>query len=200
MMKNFFIGLALLIIGAGICFTIITAVGYSKGYKLTFGPDNRGLTAPIVSPEFQQASTIPSGTATPKPVQTVVATAVPSASPEQTQTGMISGTLGYPAEGIPAMEVVAFKQSDKSVYYSVKTAVNAGSFVIPNVPAGTYVVVAYPSSGTLSGGWTKAVQCGLSVECKDHTLLPVDVAAGKTTSGVEVKDWYVEAGTFPAKP
>ncbi len=126
-------------------------------------------------------------------------------NPEVTQTpetnGALSGTLGYPSEGIPPLEVYAFKQGDASAYFKVATAQNQQTFSLTDVAAGTYIVVAYPKDGAgLVGGYTYAVACGLSVECTDHSLVPVVVKAGETTEGVMVKDWYAPAGTFPAKP
>lgn len=144
--------------------------------------------SPTVAPATPATSAVPSPTATPSP------------SPEAKAT--IKGTLGYPSEGIPPMHVYAISTTNSSKYFSVDTAQNASSFTITGIEPGTYGVVAYPqgANNQLTGGYTKAVPCGLSVNCTDHSLIPVAVESGKTATGVEVKDWYAPAGTFPAKP
>ena len=115
--------------------------------------------------------------------------------------GKIEGVLGYPSEVIPSLEVYAFDVTDESKYFLVKTNPNQGTFTIEDVTPGTYNVVAYSVGySNLSGGFSKAVPCGLSVECTDHSLISVTVDAGETTTGVEVRDWYAPEGTFPAKP
>ncbi|MBI2616704.1 hypothetical protein HYW55_01060 [Candidatus Gottesmanbacteria bacterium] len=118
------------------------------------------------------------------------------------QKGAITGVLGYPSEVIPALVVYAFKEGAGSMYFSVETKPNQGTFTIPNVDPGSYTVVAYVKDGpsTLSGGYTKAVACGLKVECTDHSLVIVEVKEGETVKGVEVRDWYAPEGTFPQKP
>jgi hypothetical protein len=152
------------------------------------------LTA-SASPTSQARVMAPTTQPTQSPTITATATPTPNAK------GSISGTVGYPSEGIPALTVYAFKQGELSTYYQVSTPANKNIFTISDVPAGTYLVVAYPqNTSELAGGYTKAVPCGLLASCTDHSLIPVVVEAGKTASGVEVKDWYAPAGTFPAKP
>ncbi|MBI5127692.1 hypothetical protein HZA76_04530 [Candidatus Roizmanbacteria bacterium] len=130
---------------------------------------------------------------------------IPTSTPSPTvgieTKGKIEGTLGYPAEGIPELEVYAFSVSDNSKYFMIKTFVNQSQFTIKDVDPGNYYVVAYPIKyGGLSGAYSKAVACGLSVECTDHSLISIKVSSGEITTGVEVKDWYAPEGTFPAKP
>ncbi len=74
-------------------------------------------------------------------------------------------------------------------------------FRIDRVPAGSDYVVAYTQEEPrISGGWSRAVPCGLKATCTDHALLPVTVAAGRTASGIRVADWYAPSGAFPAEP
>ncbi len=117
------------------------------------------------------------------------------------QVGTISGTLGYPSEGIPQLEIYAIKEDDHSVYFKTTTQANQQSFTIETVTPGIYVVVAYTlSDNGLTGGYTKAVACGLSAECTDHSLVQVEVMAGQTEAGVAITDWYAPIGQFPTKP
>jgi hypothetical protein len=119
-----------------------------------------------------------------------------------TQPGSISGSLNYPSNFIPSMDVVAFS-TDSSSYFYVVTTEGSGSYQIDNLPVGGYYVVAYPNMdgvGTLAGGYSAAVPCGLSVECTDHSLFIVTVTSGQVTTGVDPFDWYPPEGSFPANP
>jgi hypothetical protein len=88
-----------------------------------------------------------------------------------------------------------------------------------SVPAGTYYVIAYSNDTGLpkdlpaaytrftvdcilatTGGQnsTPAPACGANPQ--DHTLVPVTVRAGETTSRIDVKDWGFQNTTFPPRP
>lgn len=190
--KLFLVGIICFLFGAGAFFSWSA---YSKTQQ-----ENAQLKAKLETTASPEG--IPSNTNEKKMV-------APSPTPEDQidektpviEVGSITGTTGYPSEGIPPLEIYAFKASDHSIYFKTTTQTNQQSFTIDAVTPGSYVVVAYPASnGGLTGGYTKAVSCGLSVECTDHSLIEVDVVAGKTKSGVEIKDWYAPAGQFPSKP
>jgi len=121
---------------------------------------------------------------------------------EPPAAGAISGALGYPSEELPAMRVYAIPVEGKARYL-VETQAKQSQFTVNGLPAGEYFVVAYvspkPGEPGDRGAWTRFVQCGMKVTCTDHALVPVSVAAGKTTGGVYVADWYVPAGAFPAE-
>ena len=125
---------------------------------------------------------------------------IPTATPG-VQTGGIAGHLTYPGEFIPELRVVAFSVADSKAY-SVDTVQNQSTYQILDLPAGSYTVVAYvldPAS-KLSAGYSAAVPCGLTIACSDHSLLPVTVAAGRVTQGIDPGDWYARAGSFPPRP
>jgi hypothetical protein len=119
--------------------------------------------------------------------------------PNQAAGGSISGNLSYPSEGIPPLRVVAFR-TDIDQYFYVDTLQNQSTFQIDNLPAGTYHVVAYTMDGALSGGYSQAVPCGLSVDCSDHSLIDVAVSDGQVSGGVNPADWYAPQGSFPPFP
>lgn len=181
------IALVFFLFGAGAIYVLM-----SKGV-LVVNPSS--TTTPTPTAIVQQ-------TASPTPASpSAVALPSPSPSPSPILKAAIKGTLGYPSEGIPPMQVYAMNTTDNTAVFSVKTPQHTQDFTISNLDPGTYYVFAYPQdTDKLAGGYTKAVPCGLSVECTDHSLIPVVVAAGKTVSGIEVKDWYAPAGTFPPKP
>ncbi len=144
----------------------------------------------------QGASTTP----TPTTQQEVTPTPTTQVTPTGSTRGRIQGTLGYPSEHIPPMSIYAFNTADSTRFFFTTTSDNQGSFMIENVEPGTYHVVGYAASSNSSGAWSRMVPCGLSVNCTDHSLIPVTVTAGATATGVEVKDWYAPVGTFPPKP
>jgi hypothetical protein len=128
-------------------------------------------------------------------------------------TGTIKGKLSYPSEFIPPMRLVAFSLTDGKAYF-IDTGENQLEYSI-DVPAGTYYVVSYPHEGTagnigqvdsytlgggpFAGGYTQMVPCGLAAGCEDHTLLPVTVTGGQTTTA-DPGDWYAPEGAFPPMP
>lgn len=127
------------------------------------------------------------------PTAESTATAVP--------TGAISGRLNYPSEGIPPMRVVAFSVSNENWFAVEVTQGNV--FTISDLPAGEYTVVAYPldaNLNSLAGGYSQYVPCGLSVDCSDHSLIPVTVNPGETTADIQPADWYAPPGAFPPDP
>jgi len=121
-------------------------------------------------------------------------------APPESQQGKISGTLGYPSEVIPELTVYAFDILDETKYFKIDTVENQKEFTISEVDPGNYYVVAYAKKFEVSGSYTTAVICGLSVECTDHSMIDVEVKPGKTTIGAQVTDWYAPEGTFPKKP
>ena len=124
-------------------------------------------------------------------------------TPAQPQRGSISGIVGFPGEEIPALRIYAIAV-DGNAHYSANSARRQPRFSITDLPPGKYFIVAYPvkkgDTPAEAGGWTRFVQCGMSVQCKDHSLVPVTVTAGGTASGVNVADWYAQAGTLPPEP
>jgi len=114
-------------------------------------------------------------------------------------TGIVQGSLCYPSEYIPAMNVYLKPvNADKSYKLTIKE--DQRTFKFKKVPAGSYVAFAYTVEETLidfhnkrskaSGGFTLAVPCGLTVACKDHALIHFKVNKGKVTSNIKICDWY----------
>lgn len=126
------------------------------------------------------------------------------AAPTQDATGSLSGQLSYPSEAIPPLRVVAFDVNSDHFYY-VETSYNQSSYQITGLPVGAYHVVAYTLGGGsfpagLAGGYTQASLCGLTVNCTDHALVAVNVAAGQDTPDINPSDWYAEDNAFPEMP
>ena len=124
---------------------------------------------------------------------------LPPNADEKTALGGISGSLGFPSEGIPALQVVVFNL-DTNQWWYVLTVANQSSYEILNLPPGNYWVVAYAEGSDYGGGYSEFVPCGLSVDCSSHQLITVVVKPGETTSGVNPVDFYAPEGAFPANP
>ncbi len=152
-----------------------------------------GNIHPSITPTPGTVQEIPT---TPSTVVAIVPTATATLG---VQYGNISGHVNYPSEFIAPQHVVVYLANDFTTYYAVDTALNQSEYTI-QVPQGTYFVVSYLIDGVLSAGYSQAVPCGLSVDCADHSLIPVVVTAGQTVDNIDVFDWYAPEGTFPPKP
>lgn len=139
-------------------------------------------TTPAVDTATSTNTLVPTITVTPTPVP-----------------GSVSGTLSYPSEFIPPLRVVAFRV-DGLYYRYVDTMLNQGAYQITGLTPGMYHVVAYVMDGSLAGGYTQAVPCGLSFECADHSLIDVTVKPGEDTPTINPADWYASPGAFPLMP
>lgn len=110
-------------------------------------------------------------------------------------TGTVKGTVCYPSEYIPAMNVY-LKNKETGKIYSLDIKENEKPFKFKKIPEGNYIAFAYTVQEVLtdvsiaSGGYTHAVPCGLTVECKDHSLLIFKVQNGKTTKNIKICDWF----------
>ncbi len=115
--------------------------------------------------------------------------------------GHIEGTISYPSEFVPAQCVCAQSVAHPDKTYCTDTPEMAGdsapTFSI-EVPPGQYYVYAMLKNPDELGSdfadykayYTRFVICGLRYDCKDHSKLSVDVAAGQTTPDIAPHDWY----------
>lgn len=155
-----------------------------------------------------QAPVLPSATPLPTDISPTQrgTDSISTNTPPAGQSGSIAGTLSYPAEGIPAMAIVASKTgAGQNDYYYVLSIQGQSGYQIDNLPIGTYHVVAYSMGGSgfpagLAGGYTQYVVCGMQQACVDHALVDAPVNAGQVTGNINPQDWYAPDGTFPAYP
>jgi hypothetical protein len=128
-------------------------------------------------------------------------------SPEGLSAGNLGGKLSFPGEAIPPLRIVAFLVENGvwTKSYQFVDIVNKDTYQINDLRPGKYWIVAYlvsekQGNPVLAGGYTKAVLCGLSVDCTDHTLVQVEVKPGETVLNIDPGDWYAESGAFPKNP
>ena len=114
------------------------------------------------------------------------------------EMGTVSGKLSYPADSIPSMRVVAFDISTGEVRY-IDTVAGQSTYSLA-LPVGTYHIVAYSLPAGIAGGYTRAILCGLAVECADHALIDVIVTSGVSITDVNPGDFYAGENVFPPMP
>lgn len=123
--------------------------------------------------------------------------------PTQAETGAIRGSLGYPSEYIPPLRVVAFDLFSQDYYY-VDTQLNQAEYELSGLPPSTYHVVAYvrEQGPDLAGGYSYFVTCGMTQDCNNHSLVEVNVYAGRAAEGVDPIDFYIQPGEvdWPLNP
>jgi hypothetical protein len=168
----------------------------------TAGPVDLQATVKVMLAQTQTALPVSSQAPTSTGFPSAVAT-TPSDIP-----GSIAGKLSYPADSLPPLRIVAFRveKGVKTKSYMYVEVFNQDTYLINNLKPGTYWVVAFPITQArqitpgLEGGYTKAVACGLSVNCTDHNLVEVQVKPGEVTNNIDPGDWFAPTGAFPKDP
>jgi hypothetical protein len=140
-------------------------------------------------------------------------------------SGVIQGSVAYPADNNPNLLVYALAIDGSRFYSTEKLGYGAPAgpvdqewteYRLLGVAPGDYFVLTIPSSPpyyweTASGartggalhfgaGYTKAVPCGLTSNCTDHSLVPVHVSAGATLTGIDPLDWAHAPDAYPLVP
>lgn len=157
--------------------------------------------AVVPSPEPCPTSACPSIIPCPTcPAPVTEPTAVPTPT-LKAGTASLSGKLIYPSDHIPPQRVVAF-EVNTGYYYWVRTGDGSSSYKLENLPAGTYVVMAYVNMGghVLDAGYSVYAKCNLTCE-QDHSLVRVELKDGEHLTGIDPIDWYAPVGVdWPAEP
>lgn len=174
-------------------------------------PQMAATTEPMVKTvnssltEVARPTVTPTETVTPLPTATPTSTATPL-PPTTTPVipGSITGSLGYPTSPVPPLRIVIIKIGENT-FKTIDVPKSTPAFQINGLVPGKYYVIAYlitpgKTDPTYGGGYTKAVACGLTAKCVDHTLVEVEVKAGQITRNINPVDWYAPKGTFPKNP
>jgi hypothetical protein len=142
-----------------------------------------------IGPEviIQTATPLPEN---PNPTETPVE--------EPPQIGAIQGKVCFPGEMVPEM-VAYFQEVNTGAFVEMSIATNQLSYQ-KDLPPGNYQVYAWVPGFEIGGAYSEYVRCGLDGSCYDHTLVPVPVAAGEITGGVDICDWYGGQGAVPYPP
>lgn len=125
------------------------------------------------------------------------------AGPEQipadqlTQNGYISGKICYPSQYIPEMTAY-FENTTTGQITTLPIALNQNTYGI-FLPPGEYTAYAWLPDFSLGGTYSKAVPCGLTTSCTDHSLIKFQVTSGSNINGIDICDWY-DLPSVPTPP
>ncbi len=166
------------------------------------------LAAAAIPPALQTAipaaptKPAPTRPAPTKPADEPPTSAAP-ATPTLSATGSITGRLNYPSDVLPALDVYAIRADDPRQFYYLRSADGQASYTFSGIAPGAYHVLAYlppPAQPSFAGAYTRAVPCGLTSECSDHSLIEVRVGPDEIVPDINLTDWYAPPGSLPAPP
>jgi hypothetical protein len=124
----------------------------------------------------------------------------PSATLPAQTTGGISGSITYPAEGIPPLKIAAFQVGSEG-YFWIETTQNQTSYQLDNLPPGAYHVMAYPLNGSpVVGAYDQFYLCGMHQGCTDFSLVDIQVRAGVVTPNINIDNWVGGLENYPPMP
>jgi hypothetical protein len=112
--------------------------------------------------------------------------------------GKVTGGVCYPSEHIPAM-IAFFKDNTTEHLDKLQIRPNQISYQIELAP-GQYVAYAWATSYQVGGMYSKAVTCGLTASCNDHSPQVFSVESGQTTTGIDLCDWIIPIDKLPIPP
>lgn len=142
------------------------------------------LTTPVPTPVV-----VPSTFTEPEPTP-----ATDSAIPLLASSGSISGSVSFPSEGIPQMEVCAEDTTTKETICTTEiqedNSYSSGMGYVLEVPAGTYYVYAKLPNDSYKAYYNEFVTCGLQASCPSHKLIPVEVGLDQHVTQIDPQDWY----------
>ncbi len=115
---------------------------------------------------------------------------------ESDGTGTIEGSLSYPSEYIPPEMQICAEDVNSSDEYCTTDHIQDSKYTFGygyqlEVPYGSYYVYAYMSDINYKAYYNEFVECGMSVDCSDHTNILVTVDSFQDhATGVDPMDWY----------
>ena len=141
-----------------------------------------------------------------EPTPTIEPTQPSQPPAEPAASGTINGQLGYPSEIIPALDVYAINVNDPQFFYHLALDQGTPSYAFNGIKPGAYYLVAYLAASPdspdpeFAGAYTKAVECGLTAACTDHTIQSIPIIMGETAEHIDITDWYAPPETLPKRP
>lgn len=114
--------------------------------------------------------------------------------------GSIEGSLSYPSDYIPPLQICAENTRTKETICTLEMIRSAqyvhGYGYVLSMPAGSYYVYAQtvdengnPDSEQRSY-YSQFVLCGMEYTCKSHTPIVVKVEGGDVLKAIDPGDWY----------
>lgn len=103
-------------------------------------------------------------------------------------TGSISGKVDQGARHVGVFQV------GTDTFYKLDLPMGQSTYQVDALPAGQYYVLAFADMGQYAApfplAYSQYVLCGMTADCKDHTLIPVTVTAGQVISNINISDNY----------
>ena len=127
-------------------------------------------------------------------------TSEPSPTPEEDlfKTGTVEGRICFPSNYIP--EMILYLENVNTQETTIVPILETQADFSAPVPPGTYLAYAWLPDLSRGGTYSQAVPCGLTVECKDHSLIEFEVSTGEITPDINVCDWYGSPKDIPLPP
>lgn len=151
--------------------------------------DKAALQAQLAATPAPTPVVVPATISEPPPTP-----ATDSAIPLLATSGSISGSVSFPSEGIPKMEVCAEDTTTKETICTSEiqedSSYSSGMGYKLEVPAGTYYVYAKLPNDSYKAYYNEFVTCGLQASCPSHKLIPVEVGQDQQVSQIDPQDWY----------
>ncbi len=102
----------------------------------------------------------------------------------------VSGSTCYPSEYIPPLTVYA-RDVKTNRTYSVELKEDETSYKIKIPEEGEFLFFSWTNEKESWGAiYSKAVPCGLSDTCTDHTPILVPIKLGENISKIDICDYY----------
>ena len=103
---------------------------------------------------------------------------------------IVSGKTCYPSEWSPPLTVYA-RNTKTNRTFSIKMKEDDTDYRIEISEAGEYIFFYWTDGNDSSGAlYSKAVPCGLNINCTDHTPIVVNVKLGTKISDIDICDAY----------
>lgn len=159
-----------------------------------------GPTTDLPQPTDSQ---LPTKTPEPTLPDTPTSTSSPSPSPTSSPTPTlppynVTGGICFPGEAIPEMTLY-LEETESGQVMELPVEAGQDSYEA-DLPPGTYIVYAWLPDYSRGGLYSRAVPCGLSDGCDDHSLLPFHVESGIVHQGIDVCDWFAGPFNVPYPP
>lgn len=188
-----------------LCFVFGLAACASQVKQPTLSPENQLETivaatyAAVLSASPTPATVMPIESATHSPSSTPQPSPTDTTTPSPTQpVKNVKGMVCFPGGDIPAMTIFFEDTENEKV---IELPIDAGQKSYEqSLQPGTYIAYAWLTDFSRGGLYSKAVQCGLTSNCDDHTVLPFTLSGSEVNDSVDLCDWYAGPFNVPYPP
>lgn len=109
-------------------------------------------------------------------------------------SGTISGSVSFPSEVIPSMEICAENITSNEKLCTTEilkdSSYTNGMGYKLEVPVGSYHVYSKLPNDAYKAYYNEFVTCGLQASCTSHEPIIVEVGLDQQITGIDPQDWY----------